>query len=361
MGTWEGSEDLQPRDGKLFVPDTLIRLVLELYHDSPESGGHDGFWRTYNKISKRFTWKNMKSDISAYVSSCEICQLHKAKYRQASDTMVLPSHSTVPFETIHLDFAELKKKGEGVSRTQAFLVAIDQCTRMVAARAGREDAESVIALMDRDIFRNTKTVISDNGPAFRSRRLRKWAEQRGIRLRPTTPYHPAANGLAERVIRDVKQYIAMYPQFRGGWKCALDAAVRHHNRSHTTALGCSPHFAAFDTPALFPADERLRVTDHVTLQEQRKSPEEVERYRYRMKRNFDARRNTNIPQIQVGDQVLVRRGLPGSKTNFSGPYEVQKTVHQRGLLKAVWYKGSRGLDEVATIGNILPYHPRRDD
>lgn len=133
---WEGYESLHFKDGKFVVPDTLIPKVLHLYHDSPESGGHDGFWRTYNKLLKRFTWTNMKKDVEAYVKSCHLCQVNKAKYRPRPDELVLPDHSDKPFEVVHVDFAELKKKSSGVRKTQSFLIAIDQCTRMVAARPG---------------------------------------------------------------------------------------------------------------------------------------------------------------------------------------------------------------------------------
>ncbi|XP_075740218.1 uncharacterized protein LOC142786417 [Rhipicephalus microplus] len=97
---------------------------------SPPPPPHDGFWRTYNKLVKRFTWPHMKKDVSQYVRSCHVCQVHKVKYKQPTDTMILPCHSNVPFEVVHLDFAELNKKREGVRKTQAFLLAIDECTRM---------------------------------------------------------------------------------------------------------------------------------------------------------------------------------------------------------------------------------------
>lgn len=51
---WEGTEELEFHDGKFVVPETMVPRILELYHDSPESGGHDGFWRTYRKILQRF-------------------------------------------------------------------------------------------------------------------------------------------------------------------------------------------------------------------------------------------------------------------------------------------------------------------
>lgn len=57
-----------------------------------------------------------------------------------------------------------EKKGEGVSKTQAFLVTIDECTRMVAAKCGKVNANSEIALMECVIFKATKVLVSDNGP-----------------------------------------------------------------------------------------------------------------------------------------------------------------------------------------------------
>ncbi|XP_037505675.1 uncharacterized protein LOC119382004 [Rhipicephalus sanguineus] len=60
---WEGTEELQFLNGKFAVPETMVPRILELYHDSPHSGGHDGFWRTYRKIHQRFQWKHMKDDV----------------------------------------------------------------------------------------------------------------------------------------------------------------------------------------------------------------------------------------------------------------------------------------------------------
>uniref|UniRef100_A0A6G5AHX8 Putative tick transposon n=1 Tax=Rhipicephalus microplus TaxID=6941 RepID=A0A6G5AHX8_RHIMP len=154
--------------------------------------------------------------------------------------MVLPQHSDVPFAVIHLDFAELKKKAAGVRRMQSFLVAIDQCTRIVAARPRREDAKSVIAILSWEMFKNMKIGISDNGPAFLIAFARLGEGTRSC-IATLHSYHPAGNGMAERIIRDLKQFISMYPGFQGGWKCCLEAAVAHHNRSHTASIGCSPY------------------------------------------------------------------------------------------------------------------------
>lgn len=346
-------------DGRYHVPSTMVPKILQLYHDSPESGGHDGFWRTYNKLLKRFTWPSMKDDIRNYIRTCHLCQVNKVKFKQATDVMITPKHSRIPFEVIHLDFAELKKKGEGTKKTQAFLLSIDECTRMITAKAGKEDANSVIALLQAQCFQNTKTIVCDNGPAFRSKKLANWTRDHGITVKFCSPYHPAANGLAERAIRDIKQFMKMYPKFRGGWKCCLEAATRHHNRSYTSGLGCSPIFATSGIVPTLPADCELGILEKLTLSEAKKSEKQEDAYRQRMKRNFDKRRNSDIPDIEVEDHVLVRKGIGSTNATFYGPFPVVKTASQHGVLKTIWYLGATGQTECASIGNVFKYYTRR--
>lgn len=124
----------------------MVPTMLQFYHDSCGSGEHDRFWRTYWKLTQRFTWKNIKDDVANYERMCHVCQINKAKYRPRGDEMVMLEYSDIPFKTIHLDFAEIKKAGQ--RKTQAFLIAIDECTHIVTAKAGREGTNSVISLME---------------------------------------------------------------------------------------------------------------------------------------------------------------------------------------------------------------------
>lgn len=291
------------------------------------------------KLTKRFTWPGMKEDTKRYVQSCHECQINKVKFKQPTQQMVLPRHSTTPFEVIHMDFAELRKKSENVKKTRAFLLCVDECTRMVAAKAGKQDTNSVISFLNRKMFENVKVLVTDNGPAFRSHQLNEWAKRRGVTLRFTAPYHPAANGLAERAIRDIKQYLSMYPDFPGGWKCCLEAAVAHHNRSYTTALGCTPLFAATGKPTYLPADTTLGVEAMIRLTEERRTEESEVKYRERMKRNFDKKQNAMDTGIEVGDFVLVKKGLPNLGANHTGPFSVVKTASRQGHLKTIWHIG----------------------
>ncbi|XP_064469581.1 uncharacterized protein K02A2.6-like [Ornithodoros turicata] len=275
--------------------------------------------------------------------------------------MILPQHSSVPFEVIHLDFDELRKKSEGIRKTQSFLLAIDEHTRMVNTRPSGEDATSIIAMMERNIFKDVKTIVCDNGPGFTSKRLAIWAQSKNIQLKFTAPYHPAANGMAERALRDIKQYIHMYPDFPLGWKSCLEAATNHHNNSPNKAIGCTPYFALHGTPPILHADQYLNIADHITLQEQRKTTVETEKYRVAMKKDFDRRHSRQIPAIAIGDLILVRKPLPGTRGLPQGPYTVVQTASKNGILKTVGYLTPDNHMHIAAIRNVSKYHPRRDE
>ncbi|CAA9997233.1 unnamed protein product, partial [Nesidiocoris tenuis] len=115
--------------GKLLIEKSLVPEIMRAYHDDQESGGHDGFLRTYNKLKQRFTWPHMKDDIKKYVRSCHQCQMIKFKFSQKPDQLVLPKLADNPFESIHLDFAEVAKKSESQKTTKSFLVLIDEFSR----------------------------------------------------------------------------------------------------------------------------------------------------------------------------------------------------------------------------------------
>lgn len=233
----EGTEDFQFEDAKYTIPGTLVHKVLQLYQDTGDAGIHCGFWCTYNKLVQRFRWNHMKEDIWKYVTTCYQCQLHQAEYRPRTNEMVLPKHPGKPFKTVHLDFADIKKSPR-IQKTQAHLICIDQGTRRVAVRPGKEDANSVIRLLEWDVLKmGGPSFLTTDLPAFVSERLWDWGLQRRITLQWSSSYHPAANGMAERVIQDLQQHAMMYPTFKGVWKRCLTAELAHHNVRVLPLLG----------------------------------------------------------------------------------------------------------------------------
>ncbi|UYV66672.1 K02A2.6-like, partial [Cordylochernes scorpioides] len=298
----------EQRKSYLVTPEQ-VPSILGLYHDDPKSGGHSGFWRTYYTIKNRFWWRNMKEDIRRYVQSCSTCQKVKARYRSTSDQMSLPVQSHVPFHTVHVDFAELKKKSESNASTQSFLVVIDEATRIVYAKCMKQSGKALKEYFtDHPILKNVKKIISDRGTSFTRGEFHNWTQEKGIRFLHTSPYHPAENGLAERVIQEIKTFMECYPQFPKGWKCCLEAAVNYHNRHHNTYLGFSPWYKWKGTVPIVPADEELGLQLLIIDTEN----DDKQRHKYRLRTKYYYNRNRRRPtDIKPGDSILVKHQYTG--------------------------------------------------
>lgn len=327
-----------------------IKRILKLYHDDRVSGGHDGFWRTYFKIKSRFYWLGMKKQIQEYVQSCHICQTLKPK--TCYDIPFCPPHSDVPFDTIHIDFGELQKRSESIKTTQSFLLIIDEATRIIAGKAMTESSESVIRFLnDFSHIASVKTIVSDNGTAFTSERFRKWAENRNINLKNSSPYHPASNGLIERKMRDVKQFIKIYRGSGGNWKELLDSAIRHSNRSYNSIIGCTPYFKLYGKSSSLPADKLFDI-DENSIKETPFSKEKIEELR-------KPKIKTKIQQkLAIGDKIMVKTGIKGKQRITKGPFTIIDLKSYDGIIKTIIYKNDRDEKAIAHVSNCYRYHDR---
>ncbi|UYV72010.1 K02A2.6-like [Cordylochernes scorpioides] len=323
----------EQRKSYLVTPEQ-VPSILGLYHDDPKSGGHSGFWRTYYTIKNRFWGRNMKGDIRRYVQSCSTCQKVKARYRSTSDQMSLPVQSHVPFHTVHVDFAELKKKSESNASTQSFLVVIDEATRIVYAKCMKQSGKALKEYFtDNPILKNVKKIISDRGTSFTRGEFYNWTQEKGIRFLHTSPYHPAGNGLAERVIQEIKTFMECYPQFPKGWKCCLEAA---------------------GTVPIVPADEELGLQ----LPRIEKENDDKQRHKYRLRTKCYYNRNRRRPtDIKPGDSILVKHQYTGKQRLQTGPHVVTDVKMVDGYVKYVLYESERGTQS-AHITNIIKFHHR---
>ena len=61
--------------GRLFVPKTLVPMVLHEFHDVR---GHFGVNRTYAMIAEWYYWPHMGDAIHQHCQHCNICQQNKS-------------------------------------------------------------------------------------------------------------------------------------------------------------------------------------------------------------------------------------------------------------------------------------------
>jgi hypothetical protein len=90
-------------DKLLVVPKSIRNEILYECHDSPLTGGHLGFSKTFTKIKSRYYWPNMLKEVEKYVKSCADCQTRKSP-KLAPEGLLQPITVGLPMDRIGIDF-----------------------------------------------------------------------------------------------------------------------------------------------------------------------------------------------------------------------------------------------------------------
>jgi transposase InsO family protein len=168
-----------------------------------------------------------------------------------------------PGELVHIDVKKLGRIGRaghrvnGDRRTRSrgigweFVhVAIDDCTRLAYVEVlDDERTDNVTAFLRRAVaFFNAhgievQRLMTDNGPAYRSRAHAAICRQLQIRHLFTQPYRPKTNGKAERLIQTLLRewaYAAAYPTSAARRRALPVFLTRYNTTRPHKALGGIP-------------------------------------------------------------------------------------------------------------------------
>jgi hypothetical protein len=145
------------------VPDSgLKKKILTAVHDSPLTC-HQGFFKTYRQIRKRFSWKGLKQDVMRHVGECVTCQENKSEHALPSgllQSLPIPEHK---WESISMDFITGLPK---VQVKDCIYVVVDRLTKFAHFYTilTEYNAVHVAELFFREVFRLrglSKNIVSD--------------------------------------------------------------------------------------------------------------------------------------------------------------------------------------------------------
>jgi len=208
------------------VPRSLRDEVLKLLHLN-----HFGETKMKRLARQFFWWPLMDQDITQLCRSCQPCALVNRAPNQAP--LIPWSVPHRPWSRVHLDFFE-------VGRGSSFIVAAD-------GLSGWTDAEEVRGLGAKEAISYCRrlfrlqglcdVIVADNGPAFRAEEFKEFCCANGVELIFAPPYSPATNGVAERAVQTVKQFLKKTrPE---DWSAQLDGFLLGHNAT-PRANGVAP-------------------------------------------------------------------------------------------------------------------------
>ena len=178
---------------RVVIPTVFHAQLLDELHSN-----HVGVCHMKALARSYVWWPQRNSAIESLAKKCQQCSL------SASAPPTAPAHPWLvphgPWESIHVDHAQWKSR--------LLLVAVDAFSKwpevfVVASTSAKQTADKL-----RCVFAThglPVTLVSDNGLPFASTEFRHFMTSNGITHCRVPPYHPSSNGLAENMVRSVKQ------------------------------------------------------------------------------------------------------------------------------------------------------------
>ncbi|KAM7286060.1 uncharacterized protein ISCGN_032945 [Ixodes scapularis] len=212
---------------RVVIPQVARERVLQLLH-----ANHPGM--SAMKASPRglMWWPKMDSQIEEFVRYCQPCQSNRQSDPKA------PLHFWVkpdqPWSRLHIDFA-------GPVKAEVFLIVVDAYSNWAEVEIMPSMKSSAVVTSLRKMFAThgvPDVIVSDNGTAFIGAELQTFLKLNGVRTVFAAPYHPASNGRAERMVREVKE--ALKKQQEGTTQCKIARFLfKQHTMQHSVT-GKSP-------------------------------------------------------------------------------------------------------------------------
>lgn len=198
--------DVSTTTARPFVTASFRRQVFDTLH----SLSHPGAKASVRLVTERFVWPGVRKDCRQWARECQQCQRCKIT-RHTSAPLAAFVIPTARFRHIHLDLVGPLTICSGY---RYCLTVIDRFTRwpevypLVDITAETCASALVSGWIAR--FGCPERITTDRGRQFESHIFKEVAALVGAEHHTTTAYHPAANGLVERLHRQLKAAITCH-------------------------------------------------------------------------------------------------------------------------------------------------------
>lgn len=329
----------EKKKARIVLPSLLIDMIFNYYHTS-QFGGHPGFKRTLGKIQSSFYRPDLHKVIKSKVKSCDLCIMSKPAQRIYQGELIA-NQADRPMRVLYTDLCGPLTRT--VNQNNHILIVVDSYTRytwLIPLRDAK--AIHVIKKIEEIIFNNfsaCETIVSDNGPAYKSIEFKKFCFKYGIKHHRIVPYVAQANR-SERFIKTLNaQLKAYYHDKQQIW----DKDLGYLQTSLNTAISDTHQCTPFELMFRYTPNHALSNLWHLNdLVNESLTEEESKDLMRRAIANIkkavlrNKRRNKYNPEnvkhpFVVGSRVFLKTNFLSKKVDkfskklalsWSGPYEI---------------------------------------
>lgn len=345
--------DVSTDTARTFVTKPFRRQVFQSLHGL----SHPGMKASLKLVAQRYIWPSMNKDCKTWARACLPCQRAKVTRHVRAPVGKYDAPAT-RFEHVHIDLVGPMPVSHGFRNC---LTCIDRFTRWPEAIPVLDiTAETVArAFFARWIarFGTPLRVTTDQGRQFESELFEWLSLLTGTTHLRTTAYHPCANGIVERLYRQLKAAIKCHETER--WVEALPAILLGMRSAWKDDLRATPAELVYGQPLRLPGEFLVAQPAPQTS-----VPDLVAQFRKTMERLRPVpgtRHGTPatfvFKDLKTTSHVFVRHdAAKGPLQNpYDGPFEVISRAPKFYVVRL------RGRDATVSIDPLKPAYVLADD
>ena len=187
--------------------------------------GHEGYYKTYQRLKRCYYWNNMISDVKRVVSKCEKCQLNRPQ-PYPNPTEGIPTQVEGPF--VHMGLDIIGPLVQTRNKNQYLIVMVDYFTKWVEA----EPTETITAMDVIKFLINVfsrhgipQVITTDNGVQFTADMTKIFLDLYDVYVKFTSTYHPESNGLVENRNKEIGKLLRLLGTKYKDWDEILPSAL----------------------------------------------------------------------------------------------------------------------------------------
>ena len=157
-------------------------------------------------------------------------------------------------------------------------------------------------------------IVHDGGPPYNSHRWREYAKETGFETDLCTPYHPQANGMAEKFMASlVKLTHASIAEKKDPKEEISKFLLNYRNTTHSST-GATPSKLMMNRVIRTKLPSLHQVPNSKEHQRVKEKDREA---KVKQKRYADKHRRAKEKEIKIGDKVLIKQ----TKTTIHPPFD----------------------------------------